>query len=987
MCGNPNPADAEVCIHCQAQLQPIIGGATPPESSPPPAEEKDEMDWLRNLASDDESPPADNVPKDDEPAPVDDSFLLNRINLSGASPAEEETPKQAEEPPAFSLPEDQEEEGNADWFAILEESSARKESAVHALPEEDNSGLDTWLDSLDKDNSPPPAAPESEKSKPPKSLTDRLREERMELEESKQGDWMNTLRNGSSDEAEDKSTPEPASPLSPFTSNSVDRTGSLMGWLDDKTPFSGDSKATNNADLPDWLNEETTKQESAEPILPDLPEEEGQPAQAADLPDWLQDMAPAEATPPAPSTMKPLGSADQDDSPSWLKDETDDTAADMLGFSAGNGDEMSDLLSDFQEEEKPAEEAPAVPAEDIFTLNTEEKESSPFPFGGDLPVEKDDSFEEDSLIGMASPDKDKISSEDSSPLKSIPLGNGEDLPDWLSEISPSAAADESLADKSLAGESPVDEPPAAEAAAFDVPPFTDETSTSSAPIDSNLPFGDDADLPDWLTSDQPPAKEEAGTGEDAPAVDVPAFSSSPFLDNLAAEEESPFEKETSIEEPGPVAEEETVAMDIEPAPTGDEHPLAADLPDWLESEEASTIMPEQLAADETAEDLSPAQLPGWLAAMRPVESVAAESDGDLNQHIEKSGPLAGLRGVLPVDRQSIKYRKPPVYSVKLKVTETQAQHAGLMEDLLEREHKPSEARRVGTQGSKRLMQLVVALVLIVVLIIFRGAGNISDLPGRPYLSPFVTSFFNEIESLESGSPVLLAVDYEPGYSGELKAASNATIQRLMSKDQRIAVISTVPAGPALAEDLLRQAYLGLNTVDQNYTLNTHTINLGYMPGGLTSLKEFSLRPKQAARYGLTTEHDGLIPWNHPTLAGVNTLTDFAAVIVVTDSVESGRAWVEQVQPSLGSTPMLLISSAQSAPIMEAYVQSGQLSGMLSGLAGSVSYEKLLQQPGTGHTYWIALQGGLAVVVALTLVGILLKLFVTLAASRRTQSED
>ncbi len=396
-------------------------------------------------------------------------------------------------------------------------------------------------------------------------------------------------------------------------------------------------------------------------------------------------------------------------------------------------------------------------------------------------------------------------------------------------------------------------------------------------------------------------------------------------------------------------------------------------------------MPEQTGTGDASENLSPAQLPGWLAAMRPVESVATDNSGDLNEHIEKSGPLAGLRGVLPADMQAIKYRKPPTYSVKLKVTETQAAHAGLMEDLLERENRPSEAKQIGAQGSKRLMQLVVAVVLIVVLILFRGAGTLPDIPGRPYLAPFVTSFFNAIETLPAESAVLLAVDYEPGYSGEMKAASNAAIQRLMSKQQRIAVISTVPAGPALAEDLLLKAWLGQQDNSTEY-INTHTINLGYLPGGITSLKEFALRPKQAARYGLTAQYDGLIPWDHPALTGVNTLTDFSAVIVITDSVESGRAWVEQVQPSLGSTPMLLISSAQSAPMMEPYVQSGQLSGMLSGLGGSVSYENLIQQPGTGHTYWIALQGGLAVVVALILVGILLELFVTLVASRRTQSE-
>ena len=321
------------------------------------------MEWLRNLASDDESPPADTPAENDEPVPEDDSFLLNRINLSSAAPVEKEEPKQAKETPAFSLPEDQEEEGNADWFRVLEESSTRKESTEHVLPEENNSDLDSWLESLGNDESPPPSAPEPEKPKPPKKLTDRLREEGLAQGEPRQGDWMNTLRNGSPDKAAPEPT-ESAIPLSPFTSNSVDRTGSLMGWLDDETPFSGESKTSENADLPDWLNEETAKQESAEPILPDLPDEEEQPAQAADLPDWLQDMAPAESAPPAPltpPTMEPLDNVDQDDLPSWLQDETKDTAAGMLEFPSGDGDEISDLLSDFHAEENTRRRSPGSP--------------------------------------------------------------------------------------------------------------------------------------------------------------------------------------------------------------------------------------------------------------------------------------------------------------------------------------------------------------------------------------------------------------------------------------------------------------------------------------------------------------------------------------------------------------------------------------------------------------------------------------------------
>ena len=950
MCGKSNPVNAEVCPHCQAQLKPIVGGTTPPESPVSPSEERDAMDWLRNLSGADESPPAESELEDDEllPQEDDDPFLLNRINLSGSPSADEETPKQT---PAFPPADDQEEEGNADWLRILEESSIRKENAAHSLPEEDTQDLDTWLENLGSVDTPP-AAPQPETPAtptPPRKLTERLKEESLAQEEPNQGDWMNALREKSTGETAPK--PGETTELSSiFTSSSVDKTGSLMGWLDDETPFSDDVPAIDHSELPDWLKEETPNQDIAPQILPDLPADVEQPAQAAELPDWLRDMAPAES---GPSTSVPAASLDmsgQEDFPAWLQDETGDHAAGMLDFSSDEGDDMSDLLSGFHAEESPAEESP-VPSSGIFSINTEEKESSPFPFGGDLPVEKDDSFDEDILIGAAPSSNDGVPFEENAILKKLSLGNGEDLPDWLSEKGPSADENES---------------PAVETVPFSASPFTDEISSGSAPFDSSLPFEDDGDLPDWLKSDSPLTKEESSAGEEAPA-----FSASPFLDNLVFEDTASNEDSISFGDA---------------APAGDEHPFAADnLPDWLESEEARQIIPEQPAAGDTADNLSPAQLPGWLAAMRPVESVAVESDGSLNEHIEKSGPLAGLRGVLPVDSQAIKYRKPPVYSAKLNVSETQAAHAGLMEDILQRESKPSEAKRVGTQGSKRLMQLVVALVLIVVLIFFRSAGSVPDIAGRPYLSPFVTSFFNEIEILAPESPVLLAVDYEPGYSGEMKAASNAAIQRLMSKQQRIAVISTVPAGSALAEDLLLQAYSGQQASGADY-MNTHTINLGYLPGGITSLREFALRPQQAARYGLTAQHDGLIPWDHPALTGVSVLTDFAAVIVITDSVDSGRAWVEQVQPSLGSTPMLLISSAQSAPIMEAYVQSGQLSGMLSGLGGSVSYENLLQQPGTGHTYWVALQGGMAVVVALILVGILLELFVSLVASRRTQSE-
>ena len=90
------------------------------------------------------------------------------------------------------------------------------------------------------------------------------------------------------------------------------------------------------------------------------------------------------------------------------------------------------------------------------------------------------------------------------------------------------------------------------------------------------------------------------------------------------------------------------------------------------------------------------------------------------------------------------------------------------------------------------------------------------------------------------------------------------------------------------------------------------MNLSYLAGGTSSLLEFANRPRSAAPVALDTSVTGQLPWQRPALQGINSLQDFALVIVLTDSAETGRAWVEQVQPMLGSTPLTMVTSAQAA---------------------------------------------------------------------------
>jgi hypothetical protein len=106
----------------------------------------------------------------------------------------------------------------------------------------------------------------------------------------------------------------------------------------------------------------------------------------------------------------------------------------------------------------------------------------------------------------------------------------------------------------------------------------------------------------------------------------------------------------------------------------------------------------------------------------------------------------------------------------------------------------------------------------------------------------------------------------------------------------------------------------------------------------------------------------------PPLQGITSISDFKAVFVLTDSADTGRNWIEQAGPSLGSTPMLMVISAQAEPMMRPYFDSGQLKGLVTGLAGGKAYEQAVQRPGLGQTYWNPFSTGLSMAEIILLVG-------------------
>jgi len=165
----------------------------------------------------------------------------------------------------------------------------------------------------------------------------------------------------------------------------------------------------------------------------------------------------------------------------------------------------------------------------------------------------------------------------------------------------------------------------------------------------------------------------------------------------------------------------------------------------------------------------------------------------------------------------------------------------------------------------------------------------------------------------------------------------------------------------------------------NYQDGQQMLNLGYLPGGAAGVLGFAKSPQKTVPVAV----DGSPAWVSPALQGVNNISDFAAVILLSDDGENARIWIEQLEAdnSLGNTSFIVVSSGQSGPMILPYVQSGQVDGIVTGLDNDASIEQFNGgRPGLARGYWDAYGFGLLAAVAIIVIGTIWNLFAGLRAS-------
>ncbi|HET9589879.1 MAG TPA: hypothetical protein VFO91_13930 [Anaerolineales bacterium] len=813
-------------------------------------------------------------------------------------------------------------------------------------------------------------------------------------------EWLRDLRQQARQSAEEEAVQQAARPK-----EQKDEPPDLLAGLASQAGAEDD-------EIPDWLASigptakaasETPVEENRQSLMEDSEDQSEEQEEKDELSAWLSE---ASQEPSEPFTLEP--GVFQDD-PDWMsnlgsttgspgepsapKEEEDLSWLHNLEASAKQSAEPAEPGRDTSRTPGSASTQPFSEEQDLGWLNNLgglSEPAAPFDPSGrvpaqDQPAPAESSAPQDDLSWL----ENLGGTEPLQPPQSPPPA--EDL-SWLNNLAGTSKLSQPQPEKSSSPEDPgwlntlgrtpeslQDEP---------AQPLSDTESMFDAPDSSSeifsprrtAPLGEEAldeSLPDWLKSaTEKPSMPPLG----AEGLDWLA-SHDLDRDQPSLTQESPTSPPQDISGEGepatspPSDQPQEIPVFVPPSettPASDQDVdslFSMDMPDWLSSPEAGTGEDSTREAEtppvESGDSLAPVELPSWVQAMRPVEAVLSETGpGAAEQAPEKEGPLAGLGGVIPLLPIG-STRRPKALSLTLQTTDEQRTGAAILEEILTSETSPRPLVAPASVSSQNILRWTLAGVVLLVLGLMIGLRS-QRMPVSSALPVEAGAASNAIANIAEGAPVLVIVDYEPARAAEMEVLGGALLNTMVSSRRpTLSFLSTSPNGPALAERLM------VNTQLNNGSQGVQYSNLGYLPGGSAGVLAFIESPQTA------------VP-----AARIESFSQYAAVIVLTDHAESGRAWVEQLEArrqtdlAFANQPMLVAASAQAGPLLQPYVSSRQVTGMISGLPDAARYEAVNNiSPGIARSYWDAFGVGLLLAIVLIVFGSLWSLLMSIRPRR------
>ena len=219
-------------------------------------------------------------------------------------------------------------------------------------------------------------------------------------------------------------------------------------------------------------------------------------------------------------------------------------------------------------------------------------------------------------------------------------------------------------------------------------------------------------------------------------------------------------------------------------------------------------------------------------------------------------------------------------------------------------------------------------------------------------------FYDTVENIGRTQPDKLVIvdgNWSPSTRGENQWQTEAILTHLMKRHLHFAILSFDPQNNTVTQQIIDQL-----APKYGYVYGRDYVNWGYRPVAVYAPTLKGL--VQSIPGTIKKDYKGVPLASLGVMQGVQNMKDVSAVIEITPSA-TVDAWIGLVQGAY-HTPILFAPTAVMAPTYYPYLDSGQLSGMLTGVKGAGDYEYLIgtQGFGTRATGALSLVYGLLIVL-------------------------
>lgn len=213
----------------------------------------------------------------------------------------------------------------------------------------------------------------------------------------------------------------------------------------------------------------------------------------------------------------------------------------------------------------------------------------------------------------------------------------------------------------------------------------------------------------------------------------------------------------------------------------------------------------------------------------------------------------------------------------------------------------------------------------------------------PARMPVAEKLFSVVENVSNEKGVaFLAFDYGPGTSAENLPQSQVILEHLFRKRIPVFIFSLTPISEpflrSVPEDVAKQLE---SETKERWEYGKDWVNVGYRPGGGLFVQTLAKSPNIPDFLGKDVKGAPLS--SYPISARLSTIKDISFLGEFTGLVGMFQTYVQYFQAD-GYVP-IFGHGCTSITIPEAYIylDSGQLNGLLEGLAGAAWYSDLLRE--------------------------------------------